>query len=603
MKPPVTGALFKAIQKHKILSLFTIAIVAGGAYWSYQTLHAGKTSTTYALGNVQKGTIIKTVTGTGQVSASNQIEVKPKVSSDIISLTVTNGQSVKAGDVIARLDATDAIKTLRDAQTNLETAKLNLEKLQSPPDTLSLTQSQNNLAKAQESRQSAIDDLQKSYDDGYTKVTNAFLDLPTVITGLQNLLYTSTSGLSNSGQWNLDFYSDQASMYGDNALQYRNDADTKYQIAKTEYDKNFNDYKQISRTADPETISKLIDETYQTTRNISEAIKSANNLIQFYKDKLSEHNVKTSSVADTQLASLSSYTGLINSHISNLFGIENTIQADKTSIVNAERTIDENTQSLAKLKAGADPLDIRSDNIAIQQKQQALTDAQTQLSDYTIKAPFDGTVAAVNVKKYDTVSSGTSIVTLITPQQIAEISLNEVDAAKVKTDQKVTLTFDAISDLSITGQVAEISTIGTVNQGVVSYDIKISFDTQDERVKPGMTVSASIITDVAQDVLTVPSSAIKSQGSNTYVEIFDPAAILTQTGDGYASSLPPKQQPVTTGLSDDTSTEITEGLSENQEIITRTATSNQTSQSSQTPSILGGGTRSATGASFRRFGD
>ena len=99
---------------------------------------------------------------------------------------------------------------------------------------------------------------------------------------------------------------------------------------------------------------------------------------------------------------------------------------------------------------------------------------------------------------------------LITKQKIAEISLNEVDAAKVKVGQKVTLTFDAIDGLSITGEVSEIDALGTVSQGVVTYGVKIAFDTQDERVKSGMSVSAAIITDVKQNVLLVPNAAVKS---------------------------------------------------------------------------------------------
>ena len=70
--------------------------------------------------------------------------------------------------------------------------------------------------------------------------------------------------------------------------------------------------------------------------------------------------------------------------------------------------------------------------------------------------------------------------------------MNEVDAAKISVGNKTTLTFDATEDLTLTGKVAQIDTIGTVEQGVVSYKVKIAFDTQDERIKPGMTANASI---------------------------------------------------------------------------------------------------------------
>src|SRR6185503_5946600 len=109
---------------------------------------------------------------------------------------------------------------------------------------------------------------------------------------------------------------------------------------------------------------------------------------------------------------------------------------------------------------------------------------------YTVRAPFSGTIAKLSVDKGDQASSGTTVATIISKNQIADLSLNEVDAAKVTVGQKATLTFDAVEDLSIAGAVASVDTLGTVSQGVVSYVVKIQFTTQDERVKPGMSVNA-----------------------------------------------------------------------------------------------------------------
>ncbi|HAS95772.1 TPA: hypothetical protein DCS99_05135 [Candidatus Wolfebacteria bacterium] len=194
-------------------------------------------------------------------------------------------------------------------------------------------------------------------------------------------------------------------------------------------------------------------------------------------------------------------------------------------------------------------------------------------------------MATLTVKRSDTLSSGTSIATLITKQKIAEISLNEVDVAKVKVGQKTTLNFDAVEELSISGSVAEIDTVGTVSQGVVTYTVKIGFDTQDDRIKPGMSVSASIIIDMKQDVLTVPNSAIKTQGELSYVEIFEvPLENATGTQEVIASATPIRR-PVTIGIANDTTTEIVSGLKEGDQIITRTITT--TSATTQTaPSLF-----------------
>jgi RND family efflux transporter MFP subunit len=153
-------------------------------------------------------------------------------------------------------------------------------------------------------------------------------------------------------------------------------------------------------------------------------------------------------------------------------------------------------------------------------------------------------------------------VSIITPKSIVTISVNEVDVAKIQAGQKATLTFDAIPDLTIAGQVSQIDVVGTVSQGVVSYNVQIAFDTQDSRIKPGMSINADIQTAVHQDVLYVPNSAVKTQGTANYVQILTNNVV--------------QRIPVTIGLSDDSNTEITSGLQEGQQVITQTISSKST---------------------------
>ncbi|MBI5230151.1 MAG: HlyD family efflux transporter periplasmic adaptor subunit, partial [Candidatus Magasanikbacteria bacterium] len=196
-------------------------------------------------------------------------------------------------------------------------------------------------------------------------------------------------------------------------------------------------------------------------------------------------------------------------------------------------------------------------------------------------------------KKGDSLSLNGVAATLVTTQQMAQISLNEVDVAKIKAGDKVTLTFDAVPDLQMTGEVADIDTLGTVSQGVVTYNIKIVFDTQDDRVKPGMSVSAAIITNMKQDALFMPNSAVKSQGGAWYVEMLDgytPTTNLTSVmkSTGVTSPTPPRQQTVEVGISNDTSTEIIAGLKEGDVVIIRTITpASQKTATQQAPSLFG----------------
>jgi HlyD family secretion protein len=581
--------IIKKILASKLLLAITILILLGGGYWGYKAFFGASAAVRYVSAQVQKGTLIVSVSGSGQVSASNQVDIKPKVSGDVVYIGVKNGQEVKAGALIAQLDATDAQKAVRDAEANLESAKLSLEKLKQPADTLSILQAENSLAQAKESKLDAEAALKKAYDDGFNTISNAFLDLPTVITGLHDVLFNSDFSIN---QENLSYYANAVKSYDDKVLQYKDDAYSGYQTARAAYNKNLSDYKIVTRYSDTSQIESLLDETYNTTKSIAEAIKNANNLIQFYIDKLTERNLKHDSRADAALTNLNTYTGKTNTHLLNLLSIQNTIRNSRDAIVNADRSIAEKTESLAKLKAGADALDIQSAELTVKQRENALLDAKEKLADYYVRAPFDGIIAKVNAKKGDSVSSASILATLITRQKLAEISLNEVDVAKIKVGQKATLTFDAIPDLTITGQVAEIDTVGTVTQGVVTYAVKITFDTQDDRVKPGMSISAAIITDIKQDALLVPNSAVKQQGDTAYVEIF---AGETQV---------PRRQTVQIGLSNDTMTEVTNGLKEGDQIVTQTITQTAQSQSQQNtglriPGLTGGG---GGGGGFRGSG-
>jgi len=573
--------------KSKKFIISATVILAIAIYFIFSRFNSTAAETRYFLSAVTKGSIISTISGTGQVSSSNQIDLNPKVSGDVLTVAVVAGQEVKQAQLIVQLDAGEALKTMRDAEINLTSAKLSMEKLQQPADALSITQAENNLIRATESKVSAEEDLTKAYEDGYSAVADAYLDLADIMTGLNTVLNGNNIVTNQS---NRDYYSDAAGLYDSRADQYSDDAYNKYQAARINYDSAFSEYKAATRYSDTETIEKMINSSYAATKKISEAIKSANNLIQFYKDTYSTYGQRTVVLADTHLTSLNSYTGKANSHLSSLSASQNTIKLAKETIVNAERSIDENTASLDKLKAGTDELDLRSAQLTLQQRQNSLADAKEKLADYYLRAPFDGVIAAINVKKSDAVSTGTALATIITRQKIAEISLNEVDAAKIKVGQKTTLTFDAIEDLTISGQVAEIDAIGTVNQGVVSYNVSINFDTQDDRVKPGMSVSAAIITDMKQDVLIVPNEAIKSQGSSYYVEM--PSQPLAEIDSNQSVSISGslKQQQIEIGLADDTSTEIVSGLVAGDQIIVRSvsATAKSGSTSSQTPSLFGG---------------
>ncbi len=187
-----------------------------------------------------------------------------------------------------------------------------------------------------------------------------------------------------------------------------------------------------------------------------------------------------------------------------------------------------------------------------------------------VTSPISGTVNAVNIKNGDDLSKLSSGSSRVVPIIIgdmntlkAQVQVNEVDIPNVSIGQKAQMTFSAIDDLVATGKVEKIDSLGTIVSGVVTFNVVINFDDLDPRIKPQMTVMASIVKETKQNVITVPNSAVKSEKGIYYVEILE----------GKSS----EKKRVEVGDSNNTQTEILSGIDEGDEIITQTVDPNRAS--------------------------
>lgn len=587
----------KNILKRKVWSAVIVVVLVAVGYWGYGKFTATGGVTRYVLAAVQKGTLITSVSGSGQVAALNQVNINPNTSGTLINVNVKNGQAVSLGALLATIDPTDAQRALRSAQTSFDNAKLDLATLIAPPDALTLAQAQDAITSANQSQQQAKNTLENAYTNGYTTVSSAFIDLPSVMSGLKSMFFSNTIDKSSD---NITWYVNRISYLDEQynkVLQYRDDFVSAYNTASVVYNKSLNNYKSTPRNSDTSTIESLISETYQTSTTTAEALRSASNFISFVDYLLQQHNSTVPSIITSNENTLNTYTSTTNGDISGLFSITQSIINGKASLVSAGNTLNERTLSLQQLQQGPTDLQIAQKKLAVQQSEDNLITAQKNLADDYILAPFAGVIAKINVLKGNQVSSGTVIATLVTAKKVANITLNEVDAAKVSVGQKATLTFDAIPNFTITGEVAEVDTLGAISQGVVTYAVQITYDTGDDRVKPGMSVTANIIIDAKQDVLLVPNATVKLQGSARYVQI--PSETVPAQGatsrSGVVLAVSPANQMVEVGASNDQFTEITSGLKEGDLVVVSTinptAASTTTSSGSalRIPGLGGGG--------------
>lgn len=182
-----------------------------------------------------------------------------------------------------------------------------------------------------------------------------------------------------------------------------------------------------------------------------------------------------------------------------------------------------------------------------------------------VVAPIAGTVNAINIKNGDDLSrlsrnsaSQAPIIIGDLGTLKAQVQVNEVDIANVSVGQKVMMTYSAIEGLAISGKVEKMDALGTIIQGVVNYNVTIGLDTLDNRLRPGMSVSAKIINGVKQGVITVPNSALKMKGSKTYIEVLNSGTKL------------PEQRDIEIGVANNTDTEIVSGINAGDNVVTQT---------------------------------
>lgn len=198
-----------------------------------------------------------------------------------------------------------------------------------------------------------------------------------------------------------------------------------------------------------------------------------------------------------------------------------------------------------------------------------------QQASSVVYAPISGTITGLSLQFGSVISSVETKIANITTSAPPLVSLNftQVDIAKIKVGQKATLTFDAFPDLTYTGKVASVDTVGAASSGVVQYPVTISLDTFPDNPLPNMSVSANIITASKADVLLAPSGCLQIQDGVTTARVLKNNQLTSV--------------PVEIGLASDTQTEIVSGLSEGDAVVT-SVSSAATRSGTQTQSIFGG---------------
>lgn len=184
-----------------------------------------------------------------------------------------------------------------------------------------------------------------------------------------------------------------------------------------------------------------------------------------------------------------------------------------------------------------------------------LEKAKKGLNDYTITAPISGTVVTKNNKAGDKIDSSNATTPMCIIYDMSsvqfDINVDEIDIAKIKTGQEVTVRADAVADKTFKGIVEKVSLNGTAANGVTNYPVTVTIADYGELL-PGMNIDAEIVVDKAENVLSIPVSSLV-RGNIVYVK-GDKENEEDKAPEGYRSV------EVNTGISDDNYIEIKSGL-------------------------------------------
>jgi HlyD family secretion protein len=494
---------------------------------------------------VSVGSVRSMVSGTGTVVPAAQQNVNFQQSGTLAEIDVKVGDHVTAGQTLAKLDATTQQQAVDQANNNLQTSQATLN---STLNGNAVTQAEHNVASAQQS----LTDAQAQVNLTSQQDANA------VATDQGNL---------NNDQANLSTASARAS-----AAQAKVDGDRPaLQSAQASY--NSHGCGTPAAQADCPSLAASL-QTAQTVMNTdSQALSSAQQAASQAQSAVNSDQSKLTTDQNKQSADQVSS--------------QKTIDSASAAVVTAQDNL--NSQTIQR------PNTITSQQAAVANAQLALQTAQRNLGQTTLTAPYDGTILSLNGQVGESVGAGSGA----TPQapgttapqpsssgstssgssggssgggsagggssggfivlgNIAALQVvapfAEADASRLAATQQATITFDAISNLTVPAHVLAIASNATVVSNVTDYYATLAIDRVDQRLKAGMTANANVVVQQVSGVLTLPNSAITRLGSSSYV------TLLNKNGTTV-------RQPVETGTVGDSTTEILSGLNQGDRVV------------------------------------
>lgn len=462
-----------------------IAVAAGGFTWwrSSKSKSAAAGTVQQRLSRVRQGNLVTTVTGSGPITFTNNMDAVSKAAGTITKVYHKQGDQVKAGELLFELDDADAV--------------LNVEKAQNSISQMQLTQNSNVVSL-----------------NGLT-VTAPFSGQ---VTGIQ----VKSGTTANKGDVFMTL------------------TDTsKMKVTVPVNDKNG---KNIS-VGQSATINlpDVMQSVNGTVTYVSSAANTSNSS-QLYSVEISFDNQGTLKEGMKASAEISAAASKISSADYGTLSYANktTIRSANSGTVTSVPVKENQFVLSGALLVGMQNDDLVSQkqttDLKMQDLQAQLENAQKQLTYYKVFAPISGTIVTQTKIVGNSVKAEEALSSIADTTQAAfTIPVDELDISKLQVGQKADITIDALPDTSskpVSGKVAQIDPLGNSSNGVTTYNVSVALDSAD-KVKSGMNANATVYVSTKNDVLMVPLEAVtKIMGKNYVMVKGDPNTVAEMKKNG-----------------------------------------------------------------------
>jgi len=270
----------------------------------------------------------------------------------------------------------------------------------------------------------------------------------------------------------------------------------------------------------------------------SEDVRSAEQDVENAKSAVAQSNL----AVEAALADVDSAQSQVSS-------AESDLKSAKAAEGTAFRNIDQN---------GLKRKDVEAAYEAMRQSEAQVQNQEAQFQKSYIRSPIAGTVVSLTQQEGETVAAQLSAPTLIEVVDLARLRVDayvdETDIGQLKIGMQATLTVDAFPERELTGQITKIASVATVKDNVVTYQVTIGLDKYPVgMLKPQMTADVSIGLGARNNVVLVPSEAVKQRRGGAQV-------VVLKDGVG-------EVRPIKTGVADEDSTEVEEGLQDGEQVV------------------------------------